>query len=160
MAVKEKQDSWNGFGKQSTASIDEENASPKPSRSFLAHFRRPPVLNKRLILSRCLRSSSLLAFSDMFFPARPSVCSLSVLCCLLGPFVGARSTGSWFTTASLPSSSSATARNDRGQFLLSNRSGKQTLAFHECGQRRICLDQLNPVSEQDESWLYWAERPQ
>ena len=62
------------------------------------------------------------------------------------------------TAASLPSSSSATVRNDRDRWL-SNRSGEKKHLRLE-NQRRISRSQFNSVFEQDESWLDWAERPQ
>jgi hypothetical protein len=74
------------------------------------------TLNRRLILAMWYRSPALLSFSApfflTFFPARSSFAPSSDLAIFVDP----RSDGCWLITASLASSSSATARFDRDQF--------------------------------------------
>ena len=138
--IEEEYNAWNEFCEQLSASmIDEENISLRPSTSFFDQSRdlRPEgTLKSRLILSRWYRSLSLLAFSTLFlfsrfFASFASFASCSdpspvfsscvpsgfqpVIFSALGAF-GRRSDGRWFTTASFPSSSSATARFDQDRF--------------------------------------------
>ena len=93
---------------------------PRLSTSFFDQAcRDTDTLNRRLTLAMWYRSPDLLSFSASFFltffPARPSFGPFSDLAIFVDP----SSECCWFTTASLASSSSATARFDRDQFTTS-----------------------------------------
>jgi hypothetical protein len=94
---------------------------PRLSTSFFDQACRDTgTLNRRLILAMWYRSPALLSFSApfflTFFPARSSFAPFSDLAIFADP----SSDCCWFTTASLASSSLATARFDRDQFTTSD----------------------------------------
>ena len=99
-----------------------ETISPKLNTSFFDQCCRGALWNRRLILARWFHSLSLLSFSNLLFFACFSLCLSLVFFPGLGPPVDWRITGCWFKTASLASSSSATARPDPDQLTASDQS--------------------------------------